>query len=162
RSLAPGTYYVQVSLQSSFVNPVGYELHIEGPGAGTVSDDHGFSPWSATPVGIGCATSGTTDVLRDLDYFAFTVTNTATYVIYTRGATDTDGRLYNSACCRIACDIDSFATRRSCVLRSLAPGTYYVQVSLHSWFVNPVGYELHIEGPGAGTVSDDHGFSPWS
>src|SRR5207249_243558 len=106
--LSPGTYYVLVRGQYN-TTVGGYVLHVEGPGAGTVSDDHGLSPWSATPIAVGSTTSGTILPPGDLDYFSFVAPNAATYVIYTAGSTDTYGELYDGLLNRVTYDSDSGA-----------------------------------------------------
>jgi hypothetical protein len=45
----------------------------------TYADDHGDTFETATLVSVGSATPGVIDVQGDLDYFKFTVTQTATY-----------------------------------------------------------------------------------
>lgn len=159
RLLLPGTYYLMVRGFLSSTTGA-YQLHIEGPGAGTVSDDHGFSPWSATAVAIGNSTSGSLNVERDRDYFKFSVTQQATYFFFTRGSTDTTGELYDSSLQQVATNGSDGELRNFRIEKVLAPGTYYVAVL--GFLSATGGYQFHIEGPGAGTVSDDHGFSPWS
>ena len=145
RQLPAGTYYVKVSGISSIA---GYSFHLEGPGAGTMSDDHGFSPWSATPVATGSITNGVLDVSGDLDYFKFTVPSTGTYVMYTRGNTSTDGTLYDSLLQVVTTDCCSGELSNFRIERQLPAGTYFVKVSGIS---SIAGYSFHLEGPGAGT-----------
>ncbi len=161
---APGTYYVEVKGYSS--TSVGnYELHIEWPGHGTISDDHGFSAWSATPVSVGSVTAGTLDLNGDKDFFSFTVTTPGKYVIYSRGTTATTGVLYDANYTQLALDqyqsgeLSNFRIEYSIT----APGTYYVEVRGYSR-TSTGGYSLHIDGPGTGSTADqdDHGFSAWS
>src|SRR2546428_329902 len=90
KQLNPGTYYIRVAGYYS-TSTGSYQLHVEGPGAGTWSDDHTSGPQSATPVAIGILPRGTIDVSRDQDYFVLTVTNSGWYWITTRGTTDTYG-----------------------------------------------------------------------
>ncbi|MCD6254351.1 MAG: hypothetical protein J7J80_08115, partial [Thermotogae bacterium] len=150
--LSAGVYYVEVKGQYS--STIGnYELHIEGPGAGTVSDDHGFSPWSATSVTIGSITYGVLDLEGDRDYFKFTVTQTAVYVIYTRGITDTYGRLYDSTYNRLGLDNDSGEENNFRIVGKLSAGVYYVEVK--GQYSSTIGnYELHIEGSGIAETPD--------
>ncbi len=163
--LYAGTYYIEVSIYQASVSKTGsYALHIEGPGHPTVSDDHGFSPWSATAVNIGSITSGNINLPGDLDYFKFTISQPGKYVFYTRGTTYTLGRLYDSTYSQLSYnygggEADNFRI----VYDFLYAGTYYIEVSIYQASVSKTGsYALHIEGPGHPTVSDDHGFSPWS
>ena len=90
------------------------------------ADAQGNGFTNATPVGIGSVTSGVLNYSGDADYFAFTVTNTATYVMYTRGTNNTYGRLYNSAYSQVAYDNDSGENYNFRMVVSLTPGTYYV------------------------------------
>src|SRR5205814_485932 len=143
-----------------FVNPAAYEFHLEGPGAGTISDDHGSSPWSATPVALGSVTSGVIDTEGDLDFFKFTVTNTANYVMYTRGTANTFGILYDGSYNELCCYAEDDNSGENIYFRivwNLAPVTSFPTRRSSDLFVNPAAYEFHLEGPGAGTISDDHG-----
>ena len=159
QTLSPGTYYVEI--WSDLGETSSYDLHIEGPGAPTTTDDHGFSSWSATPVAVGSVTPGAIDVEGDRDFFKFTVASNGTYVIYSRGALSLDGALYDStynlATASFSMDGEEGNFR---IEHSLAPGTYYLEVREEVGFMD--SYEVHVEGPGAGTQSDDHGFSCWS
>ncbi len=169
--LSPGTYYVQVTGFGWPTTDTGpYMFHVEGPGAPTVSDDHGSSWYSATPVSAGTATPGVLNVERDQDYFRFTVPATGIYVIYTRAGrdaagvqqyTDTDGALYDGSYVAVSATVGAGESVNFRIECSLASGTYYVRVTgRNGTAIGP--YELHIEGPGAPTVSDDHGFSWYS
>ena len=152
--LTPGVYYVAVS--GSVSGTVGaYQLHVEGPGAGTISDDHGSSPWSATPVAIGSITQSNLG-LNDTDYFRITVATAATYVIYTRGNTNTDGRLYDASYTFLVWSYAGGENENFKMVKVLTPGVYYVAVS--GGVSGEVGaYQLVVDGPDActtgGTVS---------
>ncbi len=74
--------------------PGPYELHIQGPEGKTVSDDHGTSHWSATPVKAGSITQGYIDTNNDRDYFLFKPIQTATYVLFSRGGNHVTGELF--------------------------------------------------------------------
>ena len=154
RSLTPGTYYVMVRGGYDYTTG-NYELHLEGPGAGTVSDDHGFSPWSASAVTVGSITDGSIDVPDDRDYFEFTVSQTAIYVIYTRGITDTLGGLYDANYSILESDRYSGEDDNFRIERSLTPGTYYVMVR-GGYDYTTGNYELHLEGPGVTPGHLDH------
>src|SRR5438876_1148280 len=90
-----------------------------------------------------------------------TVNNAGWHYITTRGTTDTLGYLYDSNLNLLVSDSDSgedeivglLACSRPLSCSVLVRGQYNTTVG---------GYVLHVEGPGAGTVSDDHGLSPWS
>ena len=160
KSLTPGIYYLKVTGDAGYIGA--YELHIEGPGAGTQSDDHGSSPWSATDAAVGSITQGELEVNDDRDYFRIRIPAQATYVFYTLGGTPrTQGVLYDRQFKRIASDAYNHGDLENFrIEKELAPGTYYLRVSGDAGYVG--AYPLHIEGPGAGTKSDDHGSSPWS
>src|SRR5439155_469844 len=104
--LSPGTYYIRIS-GYGFTTTGSYQLHVEGPGAGTVSDDHGLSPWSATPVTAGSVTSGSINVGDDVDYFKFTATVPTRHSFALRGSSDTYGELSDSTLTLLATDNNS-------------------------------------------------------
>src|SRR3990172_7440269 len=145
KELTPGTYYVMVRAYSDTTGS--YELHAEGPGAGTISDDHGFSPWSSTPIAMGSITGGIIDLPDDRDYFKFTVSQTSVYVIYTRGITDTYGELYDAVYSRLDYDNDAGEENNFRIDIELTPGTYYVMVK-GAYYDTTGSYELYAEGPG--------------
>ena len=145
---SPGTYYVEVKPGNSNVTG-SYTLHIDGPGAGSTADrdDHGFSAWNATPVAVGSVTPGALDLIGDRDFFAFTAATTGKYVIYTRGATDTYGVLYNRSYgllteTNYAGELDNFRIEYNIT----SPGTYYVEVKPGNSNVTG-SYDLYIKGP---------------
>lgn len=154
RLLAGQTYYLMVR-----GDPGSYAIHIEGPEGATISDDHGFSNWSATAVNAGSITKGTIDVVNDQDYFKFTPTRSETYVLFSRGHTSKRGELYDNEFNRIAADGNDGEGGNNFRIakRLLAGETYYLMVR-----GDPGNYVVHIEGPEGATVSDDHGFSSWS
>ena len=121
---------------------------------GAVSaDDHGDDFTSATSVTIGSITYGVLDLEDDKDYFKFTVTQTAVYVIYTRGIIDTYGRLYDSTYNRLGWDDDSGEENNFRIERKLSAGVYYVEVKGRR--SSTIGnYELHIEGSGIAETPD--------
>ena len=132
------TYYAVIQGQ-----PGPYELHIEGPEGGTLSDDHGFSSWSATSVNVGTSTHGSIDVQNDQDYFRFTPLQRANYVIYTRGSTDTNGQLYDESFNLLQSDCCSGGAGNFRMAKLLDPGhAYYVLVR-----GQPGPYTLYVEGP---------------
>src|SRR5947207_8206172 len=91
----PSTFFLFTTLvRSSTVG--GYVLHVEGSGAGTISDDHGLSPWSATPITPGTASSGVLDQIGDADYFNLTTTSAGRQYTTRHGTTDTIGYIYDS------------------------------------------------------------------
>ena len=135
-----------------------YAFHIEGPDAPTISDDHGSSWYSATPVAIGSVTPGTLDVQGDLDYFQFTVSASGTYVMYTRNVQNehpmTTGTLYNESLVKVAENVyphggeeDNFR-----IEAALTPGTYYLRVGSYGGYSGP--YAFHIDAPCGSSATD--------
>ena len=161
RTLTPGTYYLEVS--GDYSSTIGaYDLHLEGPGAVTVTDDHGSSRWSAMPVNIGSVTGGVINIGQDFDYFRIVITQASDYVLFSRGITDVSATLYDANNANLTGNSDSGEGGINFrIARTLTPGTYYLEVS--GDFSSTTGaYDLHLEGPGAVTVTDDHGSSRWS
>src|SRR5438477_425943 len=125
------------------------------------ADDHGNTAATATPVAIGGATGGILEVGNDVDVFVLTVTVAGRYYFTARGATSTFGRLYDATISEIASDNDSGESSNFRIVANLLPGVYYVAVS-GDYSTDTGSYAFHVEGPGAGSLSDDHGLSPWS
>jgi hypothetical protein len=121
------------------------------------SRDGGSTFTSATPVAVGEVIRSYLDE-RENEYFRFTPANDATYVIYSRGPTDTNAGLYNERFSNMGNDFGSGEDGNFRIAARLQAGfTYYILVQ-----GRPGPYELHIEGPEGATKSDDHGFSSWS
>src|SRR5437867_3650678 len=119
------------------------------------ADDHGNDPSTATPISPGTVTPGVIETSGDIDYFRLSVTKSGWYYITTRGTTDTYGQLYDSVLNLLASDNDSGEANNFRIVWQLTPGTYYIRVAAN--FTSTTGaYQLHVEGPGTGTVSDDH------
>ncbi len=160
--LSPGIYYLEVSGERSFATVGSYAVHIEGPGQATETDDDGFSPWSASKINVGQIDNSALELAGDIDYFEFTVQDTARYAIFSRGITNTVAALFNDNLQRLQSDSNDGEGGNFRIIQILSPGTYYLAVSGESSFSTIGGYAVHIEGPRKGTVSDRHGFSPWS
>ena len=75
--------------------------------------------------------------------------------------TDVDGALYNASYQLVTSDSSSGEDYNFRMAVSLTPGTYYLKIA-HDFSSSTGPYSVHIEGPGAPTVTDDHGSSPWS
>jgi hypothetical protein len=123
------------------------------------ADDHGDTPATATTVRPGSVTAGVIEATGDVDWFRVSIPATTTYVMFTRGKTDTTGELFDGSLASIVArtgggELDNFR-----IERELTPGIYFIKVT---GAPEPTGYTLHIEGPDNGTFSDDHGMSPWS
>ncbi len=156
RTLDPGTYYVEVGAGFGTNNIGSYQLHLEGPGAGTTTDDHGFSPWSASTMLVGGTPGGSLSLPDDLDFFKFTVSARATYSFFSTGSTDTRGTLYDANYGFLTSDNSSGESDNFWFTRTLDPGTYYVEVSGNGSFGGD--YALHIEDTHQGPTGLDDTF----
>ena len=153
-----GDFYIEVSHNSG--SGIGnYALHIEGNGAGTLSDDHGFSIWSATTVNIGSITHGNIDLAGDLDYFQFTINQPGIYVFFTRGNSNTTGKLFNATYTELAYVLgggegDNFRI----AYNFISTGTYYMEVS-HNSTAGTGRYDFHLGPAGsiAGHITNEQG-----
>jgi hypothetical protein len=150
-TLNTGTYYVEVRVYSGTQQTGNYAFHLEGPpDKGTISDDHGFSAWSATPVSVGSFKDGVINVNGDLDYFSFTVTTPGTYVMYTRGDHNMSliGTLYDQNYNQpIASNVGGGELDNFRIAHTLNTGTYYVEVRVYSGTQQTGNYAFHLEGP---------------
>jgi hypothetical protein len=93
------------------------------------SDDHPNTPDNATTITPGVARGGVLETGGDIDFFQFTVSETADYVLQTTGSTDTFGALLNDNRSVIAEDNDSGTGTNFRISRRLGAGRYYVRVS---------------------------------
>lgn len=142
--LSPGTYYLRVI---GYWNTVGdYAVHIEGPGHGTTSDDHGASPWSATPIAVSSAPLGRIDIPGDRDFFAFTASRLALFTLFTDGITNTSGLLYNSQYSELTHDNNDGDKDNFRIEYTLTPGLYYVEIK-GDYSQTYGNYKFHISGP---------------
>lgn len=163
----PGTYFLRVNALYGSPFTGNYQVHIDGPDSWSTSDrdDHGLSAWSGTKVRVGSVTSGTLDIPGDRDFFKFDVETPGKYVIYTRGETDTFGTLIDSNYGdNLSSDDNSGETGNFRIEYSITNiGTYYIRVRGYS-STTLGSYNLHIDGPGAGSTEDrdDHGMSAWN
>jgi len=128
-SLSPGTYFLGVSADFDNRTTGNYNFYIEGPGFSTPTDDHGESPWSATPLQSTCEVDGVIEPAGDRDFFSFQVVgSTAPVVIRSEQSIDVEGRLWDGAYDFITSDRDSGDLENFRITEDLAPGTYYVEV----------------------------------
>ena len=99
----------------------------------TVADslDSGCRQGSISPVG-------------DADWYYFNVSGTGSIHIETTTSGDTEIYLYNSSLSLLASDDDSGVGYGSLIVRSLGPGTYFVQVVEHGYDSTVSAYELRV------------------
>ena len=150
RDVPPGTYFVQVTGQSSSTTG-SYTLHVrfsESPAP--PADDHGDSRESATTVAVP---SDTTAVLTagDTDYFRISVRSNGLLELYTSGNTDTTGSLENSQGSELAADTNSGQGPNFRIEYYLYGGTSYIRVTGQS-SSTAGNYTLHVR-----FSEDDHG-----
>ena len=123
------------------------------------TDDHGNDFSNATNLPLGSSIAGRIGPGNDVDFFKLDLSGEpgSTRVwIYTTGSLDTLGRLFNSSGDLITADDDTTVGDRIVdlnfdILRTLAPGVYYVSV-LSADGTTTGGYTLHAK-------IDDHGGS---
>ena len=149
RTLAPGVYYIAV-FSSGGMTTGDYTLHVK-------ADDHGHFVDTATTLPLGSSAAGRIDPGHDWDVFKIDLSGESgtTHVwIYTTGALDTWGGLYDSD--RDLLEYNDDVTRGGEIVETnfhipwtLSPGVYYVGV-FSSDGVATGNYTLHAE-------TDDHG-----
>ena len=124
RTLDAGRYYVRVL--GGYRREAGYySLVLEE----AEPDDHGNTIATATSVSIGDTVPGVL-VARDRDFFAFPVpTDDFRLGVFTQGAADTDGVLYDRNGSWIAHDYSSGEGPNFHIIRVLDAGTYYLEVA---------------------------------
>ena len=98
------------------------------------ADDHGDTRQTATPIVLDTSTS--TEVTTggeltpgDEDYFRFTVDRAGTLEVYTRGNSDTVGRLESSSGTALSENDDGGAGRNFRIEHRVSAGTYYLRVT---------------------------------
>ena len=94
-----------------------------------VVDDFGNTIKEAELISINQAISGSIENPGDIDYFKFTIDNSMLFEVYSSGATDTFGSLYDSTGQQICCDDDSGGLKNFRFSQVLEPGTYYISVN---------------------------------
>ena len=150
------TIYIRVRGQHSTIAGT-YTLHVRFAPT-SAGDDHGDSRSSATRINANSNTSGELTG-RDVDYFSITVDRADTLVVYSRGNTDTVGRLEDASGRQLAHDDDGGPDRNFLIEHRVSAGTYYVRVTGGS--TSTAGsYSLtsHIDLP-VPPRADDHGNS---
>ena len=110
-------------------------------------DRHDDTFASATDLTLGIPAQGVINTPGDVDYFRFEIpraTGAKDVWIYTSGATDTSGQLYDSGFNLLASNDDSFHESMGYNFfmgTNLAPGVYYVEVRGYDTSTGP--YVLH-------------------
>ena len=90
-------------------------------------DDHSNAISGATLVQLGSATAGSLGA-GDADFFTFEVLEQGTITVQTEGDTDTAGVLLDADGATIFQDDDRGESRNFRIVKTVTPGTYYVQV----------------------------------
>ena len=154
RTLDPGTYYLKVHGWSGSVGP--YRLHMDTE---TGDDDHSDSLEGATRVSLPSKTEVRLDDMarnplccpHDTDWFWFQVAVAGTVRIWTTGAVNTEGTLYDSDEVWLDFGVDIDDHYNLGITRTLDPGTYYLKV--HGWSGSVGPYTLHLDSDtGAGII----------
>lgn len=91
-------------------------------------DDHGDSPFCATPLHRRAGGELGNDWGDDHDYFVLTVGELETFRIRSTGETDTFGSLYDHRGYRIAADDDGGPGANFRIVKTLVPGRYWIRV----------------------------------
>lgn len=136
-------YFLEVFGNSSSTQGA-YRIQTEGDFA---SDDHGVMCNSAT-VARSLTEPGALTPYGDRDFFQINVKGgTGTVTIFTEGATDTTGRLYDKNCLYINGSIDYYngPDNNFQITQTLSPGIYYVEVSGNNSDTKG-GYNLRLSG----------------
>jgi hypothetical protein len=114
--------------------------------------DHGNSCSTATVVNIGTDTVGELHD-NDSDFFSITVPSQGSLTVFTKGETDTYGRLLDSNEVLLEEDSNDGSGYNFLINRELEAGTYCLQVAGGSSSTNGI-YSLRVEGDFS---DDDHG-----
>ncbi|MFM2092492.1 MAG: hypothetical protein RLZZ127_2981, partial [Planctomycetota bacterium] len=105
---------------------------------------------------LGVAATGSIDVAEDADRFTFTAPVLADYRIELRGSGSGAGTLYDpslvlygpdSAAIEVARDEDGLGQREALIARTLAPGTYFVEVTGYSTYTGTYEVKASLTAP---------------
>ncbi len=97
------------------------------PDASVGADDHGGSISGAAPMALGSVTTGGLTA-GDRDIFKFEILESGTVTVQTEGSTDTRGTLLNADGAAIFSDDDRGQGGNFRIDKTVAPGTYYIEV----------------------------------
>ena len=123
--MTAGTYYIQVRGYNSSTTG-SYTLHSRFFG-GSGADDHGNIRPAATTVALGSATAGELSA-ADLDYFRVTMNSSGVLLVYTTGATDTYGTLFDGTGNELTDNDEGGESANFRLVAQVSPGTYYIRV----------------------------------
>ena len=121
----------------------------------TVIDDHGDTPYLASTARLHTALTGEIEVVGDMDYFKFVPDETATYIFYSTGSTDTVGYLYDRNNTQLVYNNNAGITAGNFAFKyNLEEGkTYYIKVG--SYGSSTGEYTLNItKGIYSTSISD--------
>lgn len=140
--LAAGEYFVRVFADEDVTGT--YVLHIEDALA---NDDHGDTRDQATRVQVGAETTGTINLVGDIDYFRIELAEPGLLTVYTTGSLDTYGRLTSEDGRINLRDDDDGYNFNFHISSDVHADIYYIEVTGYQEKVGD--YLLHIE------------FEPW-
>ena len=130
----------------------GWTIHVAGMTAGA-PDDHGDTQGTATRIGAPSTTEGELETAGDVDYFRVSIEEDGRLTVYTRGSTDTTGRLFAGSR-QIGNNDDGGIGSNFLIAVNVTPGTHYIAVQGYN--NTPTGhYTLH-------TVFESTGSQPQS
>ncbi len=126
KNLEPGTYYIKVISEDS--NDSGaYVIDVK-----SIELDNNNTIEDAEGIEIDEVVDAAIDIYGDEDWYAIEVIENGTYIIRTKGDTDTYGTLYSSEQSVIEDNDDSGESLNFNISRELEIGTYYVHVRGYS------------------------------
>ena len=101
--------------------------YLQPEAGGSTGDDHSGSISDATLVPLGSATAGTLTA-GDVDIFTFEVLEAGIVTLQTEGSTDTYGTLLRADGSTVFSDDDRGQGSNFRIVKTVAPGTYYIEV----------------------------------
>ena len=104
----------------------GWTIHVAGMTAGA-PDDHGDTQGTATRIGAPSTTEGELETAGDVDYFRVSIEEDGRLTVYTRGSTDTTGRLFAGSR-QIGNNDDGGTGSNFLIAVNVTPGTHYIAV----------------------------------
>ncbi len=124
-------------------------------GNAQVTDDHGNTCSTATPVAVPGSATGSLEIGDDADYFQISLTDGVTLIASATTQFDSVGLVRDANCNIIAFDDDSNGNLDFRIEQFLGPGTYYLAVvGFDSSDVGSYTVSLTLGAPPA---ADDHG-----
>ena len=120
---------------------------------GVSSDDHGGTLATATPVILGATTNGRIETSGDQDFFKLVLPSATKLMVFTTGATDTVGAIYNSVGTLITSNDDydiSSLGFNFFLSTDLPAGTYYISTRGYGTTTGSYVLNLHDGGNDTG------------